>query len=222
MRNGMPLLKLLFPWAFNLFVGLGFLAGGGATLLYEPLLSIIFFSIGAISALIGLLGGLSQMRDLLNGRTKIVGFVTAKSVIEKVTDGLGTIEHPIIRVDGAPFDVSHNIYNWVEEGDEVVVTFWRRVEGVVRVVKTGHRSLPEEKPPVQTQQRPHCSEHPELSHEADEHLHSKRVARRTAIETQGSTSGEGDHTTQLEVAAEDKLNAVKSTRRKKKRHRRVN
>ncbi len=192
MRNGMPVLNLLFPWAFYLSLGLGFLVGSGATLLYEPWMSLILFPIGAISALIGVLGGLSPMRALIDGRTKIVGYVTAKSVTEGVTDSLGTVEHPIIRVEGAPFDVSHGIYDWLEEGDEVVVTFWQRVGGVVSVAKTGRRSLPDEGPPVISQRSAHCSQHPDLSHEADIRLHERRSEQREVLETQDRELGIDD------------------------------
>ena len=221
MRNGKPLLKILFPWAFNLFVGLAFLIGGGATIIYQPFMSTVFFVIGAITVLIGVLGGLSQMRDLINGRTKIVGFVTAKSVTEEVTDGIGTLERPVIRVEGVPFEVSHRIYDWVEEGDEVVVTYWKRVLGVVSVVKTGRQSLPDEEPPAIIQERAQCSEHPELSHESNASLHAKRVAQQEAIENSVEASGDGGPATQIEVAEENNPNADKSGRPRKKRDRRT-
>ena len=221
MINGKPLLNILFPWAFYLFVGLAFLIGGGATINYQPFMSIVLFVVGAITVLIGVLGGLSPMRDLINGRSKIAGIVTAKSITEEVIDSLDTLEHPVIRVEGAPFDVSHRIYDWVEEGDEVVVTFWKRVELVVSVVKTGQRSLPDEEPPAIIQERAQCSEHPELSDEADASLHAKRVAQQEAIENSAEASGDGSPATQIEVAEENNPNADKSGRPREKRDRRT-
>ena len=151
MRNGMPVLKLFFPWAFNLIFGIFWLVGGVATLDIEPWMPLVLLPVGAISALIGVVAGLSPIRVLFGGRSDIDGSVTAKAATEEVTDNPGLVEYPNIQVGGNLFVVSHSIYNWVEEGDEVVVTFWQRNRGVVSVVKTGQPSLPEEEPSEENQ-----------------------------------------------------------------------
>tara|TARA_Y100000034_G_C6628101_1_gene274064 strand:+ start:145 stop:525 length:381 start_codon:yes stop_codon:yes gene_type:complete len=67
---------------------------------------------------------------------------TVEGAVAKKTQG--TLDHDVgsetirsISVNGRAFEVSEAIFEWVSEGDEVVVSFWPRSKKVTRVDEAG-------------------------------------------------------------------------------------
>ena len=73
-------------------------------------------------------------RDAFGGKTAMGGRVSRKWVIEHSSHGSTTKEYQIALNDHS-FEVSKKIYNWLSEGNEVVVHYWPRSETVAKVEK---------------------------------------------------------------------------------------
>ncbi len=76
-------------------------------------------------------------RDAFARRTTTLkGNVGRKWVTERTEQG-ATLKDYEIAVNHRSFEVSKKIYNWLSEGDEVVVHYWPRTETVSKVEKIG-------------------------------------------------------------------------------------
>ena len=151
MRNGFPgfpLIKLILGAILMLILGLLCLTllvwmfyQGVSDRSWVKWLLFIFLAIPVVGGLGGLilLTGILMLRDTIGdlraGASKMAGTVTSKQEVVE-NEGYETENtYHAIWVQGRAFRVSVNIYLWVKEGDQVVVSHWPRSETVIRVDK---------------------------------------------------------------------------------------
>ena len=75
--------------------------------------------------------------DLIGGKVELAGTVSS---MREVPLEEGTNYY--IQVEGRGFKVNEDIYYWVSESEEVVVTIGKHTETVVKVRKLGAETIP--------------------------------------------------------------------------------
>ena len=86
-------------------------------------------------AFMGLYSVLSNIKDIIGGRTIMTGTVN-----DKYTDqtplpyGAASLNYKIT-VEGVPFEVSKKIYDWLSIGDEVHISYWPNTKKLYRTDK---------------------------------------------------------------------------------------
>ena len=100
----------------------------------------------------GVLHAVHALRDFAGGHIELNGAVTRKwfkTTGDYIPDSSMPVESTsyYVEVKETPsevheFIINRDIYNWLRKGDEIVVTYWRRTETVIRVDKHRGRSRP--------------------------------------------------------------------------------
>ena len=126
---GETLFETLFALVFIGWPVWSILEGGWSWDLWWPL---IFGAIGLLSLWSAAMAAL----DLLGRSVELAGTVTGKREVD--AEG-GIITY--IQVRRREFMVKKDIYNWVSEGEEIVVTFGKHTKTVVEVRKLGAETI---------------------------------------------------------------------------------